>query len=116
MPNDFDAGKEADKIHDLAKEAIDACPGHQALHKLHEEYLSLNQAQRNAVGRELEDRDGWLTRMPSPSVESDKGNVTSITFERSFWDVHKSGFEKVTIAADHFSGKHYSAACLKPGR
>jgi len=107
MSNEFDAGKEADKIQQLAKEAIDESrPLHQdqALRKLEEEYLSLDQSQRKAVALALEDRNGWFSTLPSPSVVVDgQGNVTSITFDRSAWDVHKFGREQVTVATDTVS-------------
>jgi len=105
MPNEFDAGKEADRISQLAKDAIDESrPLHQsqALRALEQEYLSLTQPQRNAVGLELENKDSWHSALPTPQVRIDgKGDVTSIAFERSAWDVHKSGYEAVEIADDY---------------
>src|SRR5262249_50521707 len=105
MSNDFDAGKEADRINQLAKDAIDESrPLHQsqALRALEQEYLSLTQPQRNAVGLELENKNSWHSALPTPQVKIDgKGEVTSIAFERSAWDVHKSGYEVVEIAEDY---------------
>jgi len=104
MSNEFDAGKEAERINQLAKDAIDESrPMHQsqAIRALEQEYLSLTQPQRNAVALELENQDSWHSTLPTPQVGIDcKGNVSSILFERSPWDVHKSGNEKVVVAED----------------
>src|SRR4029450_10529147 len=105
MANDFDAGKVADQCNQLAKDAIDESrPLHQAqaLRKLEEQFLSLTQHQRNEVGMELENKDSWHSTLPTPHIKVDgRGDVTSISFERSTWDVHKSGYETVEVAENY---------------
>lgn len=102
MSDVFDAGQEADKLSLMAKDAIDetrTMHRDQALRRLEEEFLSLNQDERNAVALELENKDHWDSTLPSPSVKLDgEGNVESITFERSTWDSHKRGYERVGVS------------------
>src|SRR5215470_15843095 len=93
MAGDFDAGKEADKVEQLAKERLDesdADKGKEAAKRLCEEWLSLDQSQRNAVADQLKQKydNSKLDTLPIPKVElTFGGDVREIDFMASTLDL-----------------------------
>jgi|SRR5215471_7955223 len=92
MAGEFDASKEADKVEQLAKERLDESDpdkGKEAAKRLCDEWLSMDQSQRNAVADQLQHKyanSSWDT-LPVPTVQKTfKGDVTEIDFMASTLD------------------------------
>jgi len=111
----FDAGTEADKIEQLAKECLDEGDNDKAKdvgNKLAAEWLSMDQSQRNAVAAELQNKydNLSLNSLPTPKlIRNGAGDVVEVDFRASTLDF-SNGAHMIQLAEDPkpdwLTGKH----------
>jgi len=107
MPNEFDAGKEADKMEKLAKDRLhedDPEKGKDIGKQLCEEWLSMDKAQRNAVAEQLNQKynnDDWNT-LPVPEILVNymTGDAWGVRFRPSAIDFGASDYEVEVVSPD----------------
>ena len=107
MANEFDAGREADKMEQLAKDRLheeDPERGKDIGKQLCEEWLSMDQGQRNAVAKQLNEKynnDDWNT-LPVPEVLIDytNGDAWGVRFRASNIDFRAGDYDVEVVSPD----------------
>jgi hypothetical protein len=107
MANEFDAAKEADKMEKLAKDRMhedDPEKGKEIGKQLCEEWLSMDQQQRNAVAEQLNQKynnDDWNT-LPVPEVliSYTTGDAWGVRFRPSNLDFSAGDYDVEVVSPD----------------